>query len=27
LIFKHRIDALIICTVFVSIVNQRTKFQ
>ena len=27
LIFKHRIDALIICTVFVSILNQGAKSQ
>jgi hypothetical protein len=26
-IFKHRIDALIICTVFVSILNQGAKSQ
>ena len=26
-IFKHGIDALIICTVFVSIADQRAKFQ
>jgi hypothetical protein len=26
-IFKHRIDALIVCTVFVSIVDQWAKFQ